>query len=92
VPEPMIDGTERLGIKTVEAVAADAVFADQAGTAEQAEVLGDGGAGDGKGAGDLAGGLVALAKEIENGAAGGVGQGAKDGVRRMGNRTVSHNE
>jgi hypothetical protein len=83
--EPLIDGTERLGIQTVEPVAAETVFADESGTAEQAEVLGDGRARDRKGAGDLAGGLLALAKEIENRAARGVGQGAKNGVRRMRN-------
>jgi hypothetical protein len=89
--EPMIDRTERLGIQMVEALAAETVLADQPGTAEQAQVFRDGRSGDGKAAGNLASGLLALAKEIENRATGGVGQGPKDRVRRMSNGTVSHN-
>jgi hypothetical protein len=91
VLEPMIDGAEGLRVETVKAMAADAVFADEAGAAEQAEVLGDGRAGDWEGARDLSGGLMALAKEVEDGAAGGIGEGPKDGIGRMGNRAVSHN-
>jgi len=87
----MVDRAKRLGIELVIAVAADVVLANQAGAAEEAKMFGDGGAGDGKGAGDLAGGLVSLAEQVEDGAAGGVGEGAENGVRGMGNGTVSHN-
>jgi hypothetical protein len=90
MPEPMIDRTERLGIQAVQALAPETVFADEPGTAEQAQVFGDGRAGGRKAAGDLAGGLLPMAKEIENRATGGVGQGPKDRARRMSNGTVSH--
>lgn len=91
VLEPMIDGAEALRVETVKAVAADALFVDEMGVAEQAEVLGDGRAGDWEGASDLSRGLMALAKEVEDGAARGIGEGAEDGIGRMGNRVVSHN-
>lgn len=91
VLEPTIDGAEGLRVETVKAVAADALFVDEMGVAEQAEVLGDGRAGDWEGASDLSRGLMALAKEVEDGAAGGIGEGAEDGIGRMGNRVVSHN-
>jgi hypothetical protein len=87
----MIDRAQGLGVETVNAVAANPVFADEAGATEKAEMFGDGRARDGEGVSDLSGGLVALAEQVEDGAAGGVGEGAEDGVRRMGNRTVSHN-
>jgi hypothetical protein len=71
------------------------MFADQVGTAQEAEVLGDGGAGDGKGFGDLSGGLAAATEEIEDCAAGRIGEGVKSGLGSLGagicNRTVPHN-
>jgi len=87
----MVDRAERLRVEAIETVAADAMFADKAGTAEQAQVFRDGGSGNGKRASNPSGGLVALAEEVEDGAAGGVGEGAEDGVSRMGHGTVSHN-
>ena len=59
----------------IDAVTAFAVFVDQMGTAEKAQVLGNGGAGDGKGLGNFTGRLAAAAEQIEDGTAGGVGQG-----------------
>jgi hypothetical protein len=88
--EPGINAAKRSGVEPVKAVAAAAVLADKAGAAEQAEMLGDGGAGDRESTSDLSGGLVALAKEIEDRPAGGVGQGAEDGVAGMRNGTASH--
>lgn len=81
--EPVVNGAKWLGIEMVVAMAADAVFANEASTAEKAKMLGDGRAGDGEGACDLSGGLVAKAKEVEYGAAGGVGKSAEDGVGGM---------
>ena len=72
-------------------MASDAVFADEASAAQQAKMLRDGGARDGEGAGDLSGGPVAVAEEVEHGATGGVGQRAEHRVGRMRNGTVSHN-
>jgi hypothetical protein len=93
--DPVVDGAERFGIEFVDAVATLAMFADQVGAAEEAQVLGDGGAGDGKGSGDLSGGLAAAAKEVEDGTASGIGQGMEGGFLGWGggicNRTVTHN-
>ena len=89
--EPVIHGEQGLRVEMIEAVAAGAVFADEAGAAKQAEMFGDGGAGYGEGAGNFAGGLIAAAKEVKHGAAGGVGEGAEDEVGGMSNHTVSHN-
>jgi hypothetical protein len=75
------------------------------GAAQQAQVLGDGRAGDGKGFGNLPGRLAAAAQEIEDGPACGIGQGLECGFRGSGfgasglrplqpeicNRTVTHN-
>lgn len=87
----MVDGTQGLGVEAVVAVAADAMFLDEASAAQKPEMLGDGGAGNGKGAGDLAGGLMAAAEQVKDGAASGVGESAEDGVGGMGNGMVSHN-
>ena len=80
--DPGVDGAERFGIQLVDAVAAFAMFADQVGAAQQAQVLGDGGTGDREGFGDLSGGLAAAAEEIEDGAAGGIGEGLEGGFGR----------
>ena len=57
--DPGVDGAERLGIEFVNAVTAFAMFADQVGAAQQAQVLGDGRARDREGFGDLSGRLAA---------------------------------
>jgi hypothetical protein len=89
--DPGIDGAERLGIQLINAVTAFAVFADQMGAAEKAQVLGNGGAGDGKGLGNFTGRLAAAAEQIEDGTAGGVGQSLESGFGGICNRTVPHN-
>ena len=87
----MVDGAQGLGVEAIVAVAADAMFADEAGAAEQAQVLGDGGAGNRESVGDLSGGQVALKEKVENGATRRIGEGAEDGVGRKRNGRVSHN-
>jgi hypothetical protein len=95
--DPGVDGSERFGIQVVDAVAAFAVFSYQMGATQEAQVLGNGWAGDGKGFGDLAGGLAAAAEEIEDGPARGIGKGLEGGFGGSGrglgicNRTVPHN-
>jgi hypothetical protein len=91
IVEPVVDRAKWLGVKVVVAVATDAVFANEASAAEKAKVLGDGGAGYGEGACDLPGGLMAVAEEVEYGAAGGVGQGAEDGIGGRNEGVGSHN-
>ncbi|MGC2020649.1 MAG: hypothetical protein WA654_06270, partial [Candidatus Sulfotelmatobacter sp.] len=51
--EPGVDGAERFRIELVDTVAAFAVLLHEMGAAEEAEVFGDGGAGNGKGASDF---------------------------------------
>jgi hypothetical protein len=98
--DPGVDGAERFGVELVDAVPTFAMFSHEVGVAEQAEVLGDGGAGDREGFGNLSGGLAAAAEEVEDGAAGGIGKGLKGGFGASGgchpgsgicNRTVTHN-
>jgi hypothetical protein len=57
--QPGIDGAERVGIELVNAVAALAVFTNEMSAAQQAQVLGNGGTGNGKGSGNFSGGLLA---------------------------------
>ena len=73
--DPGVDGAERFGIEVIDTVAAFAMFANQVGPAQEAQMLGDGRARDGESVGDLAGRLTAAAEEIEDGAARGIGQG-----------------
>ena len=83
VVEPFIYGAERLGIELVDAVAAFAVLVNQVRATKKAQVFGDGGTGDGKGSGDFSGGLAAAAEKVEDGAAGGIGQGLEGRFRRI---------
>jgi hypothetical protein len=73
--EPGIDGAERFRIELVDAMAALAVLLNQMSAAQQAQVFGDGGPGNGKGLGDFSGRLAAAAQKIKHRAAGGVGEG-----------------
>ena len=91
VLEPGIDCTERLGIELVDAVPAFAMLPHQVGPAQQPQVLGDGGARDGKRLRNLSRGLAAATQKIEYGAPRGIGQRLKRGLRRKCNRTVTHN-
>jgi len=93
--DPRVDGAQRFGIEVVNTVAPFTVLAHKVRAAQQAQVLGNGGAGDGKGAGNLPGGLAAAAEQVEDGAARGIGQCVKGSFlipeRRICNRTVTHN-
>lgn len=88
--QPGIDRLQRFGVELIDPVPAFAALAYQMSAAQQAQVFGNGGPGYRKCAGNLAGGLASLAQQIENGAAGGIGQGVKCGFRRICNRTVTH--
>ena len=93
--EPGIDGSKRLGIELVDAVATLAMLMHEMSAAEKAQVLGDCRPGNGKGVSDISSGLVAAAQKIEDGTAGGIGEGLEGclGVpgERICNRTVTHN-
>jgi hypothetical protein len=60
--EPAVDGAERFGIKLVDAMPSLAMFANQMSAPQEAEVLRDGGTGDGKRSGNCPGGLTAAAQ------------------------------
>src|SRR5208283_4130257 len=93
--DPRVDGAKRFRVELVYAMAAFAVLTDEVGATQQAQVLRDRGAGHGEGAGDLSGRLAAAAEQVEDGSAGGIGQGLESGLggfgRRICNRTVTHN-
>jgi hypothetical protein len=67
----------------------------QVSAAQQAQMFGDGRAGDGKSLGDFSRGLAASAQKIEDGAACGIGKSLEGGFHRsqggICNRTVTHN-
>jgi len=88
--EPRIDGSQRLGIKVVEAMAALAALHNEMSAAQDGEMTGNGRAGDGEGFGDAAGRLTAAAEEVENRTAGGVGEGGKGSRGGTRNRCVTH--
>jgi hypothetical protein len=91
VLQPLSDFPQGLRVKMIETMASIALFSNQAGLAQKAKVLRDRGAGDGKGAGDLARWLAAASEKVEDGPPRGVRKGAEHAVGRMSNRTVSHN-
>lgn len=93
--DPGVDGAQRFRIELIHTMAAFPVLAHQVSTAQQTQVLRDGRAGNRKCAGDLSRRLRATSQEIENGAAGRIGESLKGGFvmpgRRICNRTVTHN-
>ena len=93
--EPAVDGAQRFRIELVNPVASFAMLAHQVRAPQQAQVLGDRGTGYGEGSGNVSGGLAAAAKHVEDGTAGGIGEGLEGGFvvpgRRICNRTVPHN-
>jgi hypothetical protein len=88
--QPGVHSFERGGIQLVDAMAAFAVFVDEACAAEEAKVLGDSWAGDREGSGNGSGGKIAAAEKVEDGAASRIGESAESGFRIC-NRTVTHN-
>jgi hypothetical protein len=73
--DPGIDGAQRFGIELVNPVTSLALLADQMGSAQKAQVLGDRGARNRESAGNLAGWLAAAAQKVEDGATSGIGKG-----------------
>ena len=90
VLQPMINFPQRLRVKMIETMASIALFANQAGVAQQAKVLRNRGPRHRKGTRDFACWLAAVAEKVKDSAAGGIRQGAKDAIGRMRNRMVSH--
>jgi hypothetical protein len=78
--DPGVDGAEGFGAELINPIAALAMFSDQVGAAQQAQVLGDGGARDGEGLSDLSSGLAAATEQVEDGAAGGIGESLEGGL------------
>src|ERR1700692_918367 len=72
--EPGVDGAERVGIELVDTMAAFAMLVHEMGAAQQAEMLGDCGPGNGKGSGNFTGGLAAAAEQIEHCPPRGIGE------------------
>jgi hypothetical protein len=89
--EPGIYGAKRFGIELIDAVAAFAMFKNQMRAAQKTEMLRYGRPGNRKGLGDMARRLTAATKQIENGAAGGIGEGLERSFGGMCNRSVPHN-
>ena len=92
---PGVDRAQRFGIELVDAVSTFAMLADEVSPAQQAEMLGNRRTRDRESAGDLSGGLGTATEKIQNGAAGGIGEGLEGGLADLGsgicNRTVTHN-
>ena len=72
VGEPIADDAELLGYEMVAALAAVALFGDEAGVEQDAEVLRDGRAAHFEMAGDCARGVIGVREEVEHSAASGV--------------------
>jgi len=89
--QPVVHGAQRSGIELIDAMAAVAALFDKARAAQQAQMFGDGGAGNRKRLGDTASREIAPAEEIEDGAACGIGQRVENSLGRICNRTVTHN-
>lgn len=69
-----------VGIEFVDAAGAVTAVADQASLLEDAEVLGDGGAGDGEAGSEFMDGAGVRGEEMEDGEAGRVAQSGEAGV------------
>ncbi len=78
VRNPVVDFAERPGTEAVIAFAAVAADGDKSSATEDAQVLRNGGAGHGKGPGNLTDGEFAAAKKVEDAAARGVADGGED--------------
>jgi hypothetical protein len=76
--EPLVHGLQRLRVEAIEAQAAASAFADEVRAPQQAQVLGNGRARNRKRERDLSGGKGVEAKEVKDGAAGGVGERLED--------------
>ena len=81
--KPPIDGSKRLWVEPIEAPPALAAFAHQVGAPQEPQVLRYGRPRNRKGPRDLPGGQAATAQQVENGAAGGVGEGSERRLQRI---------
>ena len=77
--EPVGEWGEAFGTGLVDGAAAFAAMGDESATAENGEVLGDGGLRDGKAFGEGVDGGFAAGELFEDGETGGVGEGLEDG-------------
>jgi len=81
--EPRVDFPERFGPEAIEAALPVDGSLDEAGIAEDAEVLGDGGLGHAEVALDLSDGLLGGDQEGEDGAAAGLGNNFERGIHAL---------
>lgn len=93
--EPGVDSAQRFWIEVIDPMAPLAMLADEMRAAQQPQVTGDGRSRYRKCLSDRSGGLAATPQQIEDGAAGGIGDGLERGVLglegRICNRMVPHN-
>ena len=80
VAKPLVHRSQRLGVELANSRGAAAVGNDQPGRAQQAEMLGNCRAAHGKVTREFADGTAGHAQEAQYFAAGGIGEGAKDGL------------
>jgi hypothetical protein len=78
--EPRIYGAERFRIELVQAMAPFPALFHQMSSAKNAQMLGNGRPRDGKRPGNVPCGTSARTQQVQNGAAGWVGQGAEGRV------------
>jgi hypothetical protein len=81
--EPCVDSLEWFRIELIHAVSTFAMFIYEMGASEEAEVLRNRRAGDGKSFGDLSSGLTSLAEQIEDRSTSGIGEGLESGLAGM---------
>ena len=89
--KPEINCLERCGIKLIETVTSATMFDHQARLAQMSKVLGNCRTRNWKGICDVPRGLFAAAEEVQDSAAGGIGERMESSCRRICNRTVPHN-
>src|SRR5262249_4176577 len=86
--QPTVQFAQGLGIEPIYAIAAFALFLHQMRLVQNTQVFRDGWPAYLEAAGDLVNGEPAIAQPIEDGAAGGIGDGLKD-VRFLRNHSVT---
>jgi hypothetical protein len=89
--KPGIDRFQRAGVQFVDAEAPLPTLSHQARTPQQPQVFRDGGTRNREGSRYLTGRPASVAEEIQDGAAGRIGQRAKGCLLRIRNHTVTHN-
>ena len=82
--EPVVGCGEGCGVDAADLAAALHASTDEARALEDLDVLGGRGKGHAEGRGEFADVVFAGGEGAEHGAAGWIGQGAKDGVERLG--------